>query len=1295
MARSAGILMPITALPSPYGIGTMGQAAYDFVDFLKASGQKYWQLLPVGPTSYGDSPYQSFSTYAGNPYLIDLDMLCDEELLSKEDLRKIDWGSNEQYVDYEKIYNERFKVLRQAYENFKSRDQQEYWDFMRDEDRWLTDYALYMAVKKLFDDKPWIDWPDHLIKYRNPDTINHYLNYLNEDVMFWKFVQFIFFKQWRELKQYANDNGVLLFGDMPIYVAMDSADTWANPDVFWLDNERRPVCVAGCPPDYFSETGQLWGNPLYDWIYLEETGFDWWIRRVEGVAKMFDVTRIDHFRAFDQFYAIPYGAETAVNGKWIDGPKMKFFKRLKQRLGDVPIIAEDLGFMTDGVKKLLAESGYPGMRILEFAFDSRSNNDYLPHNYTRNSVCYTGTHDNDTIMGWLKNAKQKDREFAMQYCNLNKTEGYNWGFIRTAYASVSDYAIVQMQDILGLGSEARMNEPSTLGNNWTWRMKAGAITPVISKKLYNLSKIYRRLEDDKKMNKNAIIDNLVLTAKNEYCKELNELSPAELHDALGKAMMGSISERWADSKKNHAEHRRAYYLSAEFLMGRMMYNNLYAMGVLEHTKKLLAEKGVDINVFEEIDDAALGNGGLGRLAACFLDSAATHDVPLDGYGIRYKYGLFKQEIRDGFQVEVADDWQRFGDPWCIKRAEDTVEVKFADQTVKAVPYDMAIIGYGTDNINTLRLWEAEAVSDFNFLEFNACQYDAAVKEKNAAENISKVLYPNDNSYEGKVLRLKQQYFFSSASLQDILKRYKARHGTDFSQFANETVIQLNDTHPTISIPELVRLLTNEGCDFDWALGVARQTFAYTNHTVMQEALEKWSIDLMKSIIPDVYEIIVKINDRLVGELTARGYAEPIGKVKKGETPKTKMDNMLIIDGERVHMARMATYCSSYVNGVAAIHTQILKDDTLKEWYELYPERFQNKTNGVTQRRWLGLCNPELSEFITDLIGKKWVRNLDDLKRLEGKINDETVDKFNGIKYQKKKELAEFIQKHDGVWINPDFMFDIQVKRLHEYKRQLMNAFSIMAIYFRLKEGKLPNFTPTAFIFGAKAAPGYARAKAIIKYINEIANLVNNDPEVNQKMKVVFVSNYNVSYAEKIIPAADIHEQISTAGTEASGTSNMKFMINGAVTIGTWDGANIEIAEQAGIENEYIFGARVEEINEIKDTYDPKKLYEENGEMKRVIDTLIDGRFTDGGKTGEGSFKELHDSLLEGTHWHQADHYFILRDLPEYIETKIRVNREYQDRRGFARKCLMNTANSGQFSSDRTILQYATELWKVK
>jgi len=837
-----------------------------------------------------------------------------------------------------------------------------------------------------------------------------------------------------------------------------------------------------------------------------------------------------------------------------------------------------------------------------------------------------------------------------------------------------------MQDILGLGSEARMNTPSTLGGNWAWRMKEGANTPKIANKLYELTKTYKRLEENKKMKKNAIIDNLVANAKNGYCKDVSELTPGELHNALGRAVMGEISERWNESQRNHANRRRAYYFSAEFLMGRMVYNNLYSLGVLEQTKKLLANKGVDINIFEEIDDAALGNGGLGRLAACFLDSAATHDVPLDGYGIRYKFGLFKQQLRDGAQFEVADDWQRFGDPWSVRREEDTVIVEFADQRVKAVPYDMAIIGYGTDNINTLRLWQAEPLNVFDFLAFNDGYYKQADDEREKAEDISKVLYPNDKNHEGKVLRFKQQYFFCSASLQDIIKRYKKRHGTEFKYFADETVIQLNDTHPTVSIPELIRLLVNEGCDFDWAFSVAQRTFAYTNHTVMAEALEKWDKDLIISVVPEIYKIIERINEKLLRELKDRGVDD---------------SNMKIIDGNRVHMARLAIYASSYVNGVAWIHTEILKNDVLKEWYAIYPERFQNKTNGITQRRWLGLCNPELSELITDLIGKRWVRHLYELKKLEGKLTDDVVDKFNGIKWQKKKQLSDYIQKHEGVYINPDFIFDVQVKRLHEYKRQLLNAFSIMAIYFRLKEGKLPNFTPTAFIFGAKAAPGYARAKAIIKYITQIADLVNNDPDVNQKLRVVFVANYNVSYAEKIVTAADVSEQISTAGTEASGTGNMKFMVNGAVTLGTYDGANVEIAQQAGEENEYIFGARVEEINEIKDKYDPKAIYEANPEIKRVVDTLIDGRFYDGGKEGEGSFKELHDSLIKGTHWHQADHYFIMRDLPDYIDAKLRVNNDYKDRRGFARKCLMNTANAGMFSSDRTINQYARELWKVK
>ncbi len=779
-----------------------------------------------------------------------------------------------------------------------------------------------------------------------------------------------------------------------------------------------------------------------------------------------------------------------------------------------------------------------------------------------------------------------------------------------------------------------------------------------------------------------IMEKLELTAQSMYCKKIEELTASELHLALGKAVMGEIAPNWAKSKAKHNSERRAYYMSAEFLMGRMMYNNLYCLGILDEVKKLLKKKGIDINVFEDIDDAALGNGGLGRLAACYLDSAATHEVPLDGYGIRYKYGLFKQLIKDGYQVEVADNWQRFEDPWCIRKEDETVTVSFKDQTVKAVPYDMAVIGCKTDNINTLRLWQAEAVNDFDFTAFNNTEYDLAVKEKNDAENISKVLYPNDNKYEGKVLRLKQQYFFCSASLQDIIRRYKAKHGNDFSFFAKENAIQLNDTHPVSCVPELVRLLQIEGMTFDEAFEIARKTCSYTNHTVLGEALEKWPADLMNQVIPVIYDIIALIANKCQEELTAKGVSED------------KKAKMRIIDGNVVHMARLATYAGTYVNGVAQLHTEILKRDLLKEWYEVYPERFLNKTNGITQRRWLGLCNPELSELITKKVGSdEWLTDLSKLSVLNKCLDARTINKFNDIKATKKKQLAEYIKKMDGYDINPDTIFDVQVKRLHEYKRQLLNAFSIMAIYFRLKEGKLPNWTPTTFIFGAKAAPGYARAKAIIKYITEIANLVNNDPDTKDKLQVYFISNYNVSYAEKIVVAADISEQTSTAGLEASGTGNMKFMLNGAVTLGTWDGANIEIAECAGEENEYIFGARVEDIEKLKaEGYNPRAIYEANPETKRVIDTLIDGTFDDDGAQGEGSFKELHDALLIGTSWQVADHYFLIYDLPLYVDAKIKANSDYADRKEFGKKCLLNVANAGKFSSDRSILEYAKEIW---
>ncbi len=781
-----------------------------------------------------------------------------------------------------------------------------------------------------------------------------------------------------------------------------------------------------------------------------------------------------------------------------------------------------------------------------------------------------------------------------------------------------------------------------------------------------------------------IMEKLEITAQEAYCKKVEELTPSELHLALGKVVMGEIAPNWAKSKAKHNSERRAYYFSAEFLMGRMMYNNLYCLGILDEVTKLLKKKGIDINVFEEIDDAALGNGGLGRLAACYLDSAATQEVPLDGYGIRYKYGLFKQLIKDGYQVEVADNWQRFKDPWCVRREDEAVTVSFKDQTVKAVPYDMAVIGCKTDNINTLRLWQAEAVNEFDFTAFNNTEYDKAVKEKNDAENISKVLYPNDNKYEGKVLRLKQQYFFCSASLQDIMRRYKAKHGTDFSHFAEENAIQLNDTHPVSCVPELVRLLQLEGMGFDEAFEIARKTCSYTNHTVLSEALEKWSADLMTQVIPEIYDIICLIANKCQEELIAKGI---------GNDMRAKMR---IIDGNAVHMARLATYAGTYVNGVAQLHTEILKADLLKEWYQVYPERFLNKTNGITQRRWLGLCNPELSELITDKVGSDdWLIDLSKLSVLNDCLDARTINKFNKIKAKKKVQLAEYIKKMDGFDVNPDTIFDVQVKRLHEYKRQLINAFSIMAIYFRIKEGKLPNWTPTTFIFGAKAAPGYARAKAIIKYITEIANLVNNDPDTKDKLQVYFISNYNVSYAEKIVVAADISEQTSTAGLEASGTGNMKFMLNGAVTLGTWDGANIEIAECAGVENEYIFGARVEDIDRLKkEGYNPAGLLEQNPELKRVINTLIDGTFDDDGAQGEGSFRELHHALTKGTHWHDPDHYFLIQDLPDYIETKIRANADYADRKEFGKRCLLNVANAGKFSSDRAILEYANEIWHV-
>mgnify|MGYP004480762223 CR=1 FL=1 len=751
---------------------------------------------------------------------------------------------------------------------------------------------------------------------------------------------------------------------------------------------------------------------------------------------------------------------------------------------------------------------------------------------------------------------------------------------------------------------------------------------------------------------------------------LQQTSPERLHECLGAALMMECSENWTETRRRQAQGRRAFYFSAEYLVGRLIYNNLFNMGILEPIRAAFAEKGVDLACLEEIEDAALGNGGLGRLAACFLDSAATCDLPLTGYGLRYRFGLFRQSFdRDGSQRENADDWTKYGDPWSHRRDKRAVRVKFADQTVVAVPYDMPVIGYETDTIGTLRLWQCEAEQELDFDAFNNQDYDGAIESKNRAEDITRVLYPNDSTPDGKRLRIRQQYVLSSASLQDILRDYRSAHGDDLYRLAEFTAIQLNDTHPAMSIPELIRLLMDEGMDFEAAFHIAAKVFSYTNHTVMIEALEKWDMELLRSVVPEICTIIEKIDERLHREL-----------------PGT---NLAIIHNGTVNMADLSVYVSSAVNGVAEIHSEILKKDLFKDWYAVYPERFQNKTNGITPRRWLGLCNPELCGLIESRIGGGFLTDLDRLSALKDKIDDMVVKEFNAIKLEKKRQLCAVIAQREGVMLNPGFIFDVQVKRLHEYKRQLMNALSVMDIYLRLKDGSLTDFTPTAVIFGAKAAPGYRRAKAIIRYINRVARLVNADAQTRDRLQVVFVQNYNCSYAEHIIPAADISEQISPAGTEASGTGNMKLMLNGAVTLGTMDGANVEIVEQAGAENNYIFGATVEQLDAIRESYCARDLYEQDANLRRAVDTLIDGTVAT-----DDEQRELYEALLDGANWHRADHYFTLYDFASYQQARLRANRDYRDRLAFGRKCLENTASAGKFSSDRTIRQYAEEIWHI-
>ena len=790
-----------------------------------------------------------------------------------------------------------------------------------------------------------------------------------------------------------------------------------------------------------------------------------------------------------------------------------------------------------------------------------------------------------------------------------------------------------------------------------------------------------------------------------YRKTIEEATQEQIFQAVSYSVKDVIIDNWLATQKAYDEQdpKIVYYMSMEFLMGRALGNNLINLCAYGEVKEALEELGFDLNCIEDQEpDPALGNGGLGRLAACFLDSLATLNYAAYGCGIRYHYGMFKQKIQNGYQIEVPDNWLKNGYPFELRRPEYAKEVHFGGyvrveydpekggnkfihegyQAVKAIPYDMPITGYDNDVVNTLRIWDAEPIVDFELDSFDKGDYKKAVEQENLARNIVEVLYPNDNHYAGKELRLKQQYFFVSASLQAAIAKYKKKHD-DIHKLYEKVTFQMNDTHPTVAVAELMRILMDEeGLGWDEAWEVTRKSVAYTNHTIMSEALEKWPIELFSRLLPCVYQIIEEINRRFILEIQAK-YPGNYEKIKK----------MAIIYDGQVKMAHLAIAAGYSVNGVARLHTEILKNQELKDFYEMMPEKFNNKTNGITQRRFLLHANPLLADWITEHIGPDWVTDLPQLKKLAVYADDEkALQEFMNIKFKNKERLAKYILEHNGVEVDPHSIFDVQVKRLHEYKRQLLNILHVIYLYNQIKMHPEMEFYPRTFIFGAKASAGYATAKKIIKLINSVADVVNNDASINGKIKVVFIENYRVSNAEWIFAAADVSEQISTASKEASGTGNMKFMLNGAPTLGTMDGANVEIVEEVGAENAFIFGLSSDEVINYENNggYDPNVIYNTDEEIRQVLMQLINGTFSNDTEL----FRDLYDSLLNTKNTDRADRYFILADFRSYADAQKRVEAAYRDEKGWAKKALLNTACSGKFTSDRTIQEYVDDIWHL-
>ncbi|RDF07124.1 4-alpha-glucanotransferase [Haemophilus parainfluenzae] len=1252
LTRSSGVLMHITSLPNAFGIGSFGQSAYDFVDFLVETKQTYWQILPLTTTSYGDSPYQSFSAIAGNTHLIDFDLLIQMCLLKESDYASVNFGDDPTSVDYERIFYARRPILETAVKNFLANQafQADFKNFEKNNRLWLDDFAEFMAIKEHFGNQALQKWDDKKAVARDPKTLEKYRTMLADQIQYFKVTQYFFFKQWSELKDYANQRGIKIIGDMPIYVAADSVEVWTKPELFQLDKERNPLFVAGVPADQFSATGQLWGNPLYDWEEHKKQGYAWWIHRIEESFKIYDVLRIDHFKGFSDYWQVDGKADIAKYGSWQPGPGYDLFKAVKEQLGDLPIIAEDLGNIDDKARKLLADCNYPGMKILQFGFEDISGKSLdSPHYCIPHSIVYTGTHDNDVTNGWYNVLTDQQQQYINDYTHRSEDESICQTMIRQLFATVSNTAIATMQDVLDLPASSRMNVPSTIGGNWQWRMQQSDLTQDKKDFLAKMTTLYQRANQENPMIKFSTF------VKNETNKSLEQLSDKETYIQL----LNYVKALSADKPKNTGK-RKVYYISAEFLIGKLLSNNLINLGVYQDIKTELESAGKSLSHIEDIEpEPSLGNGGLGRLASCFIDSMSTLGLNAEGVGLNYHYGLFKQVFKKNEQHAEPNDWIE-DNSWLIP-TDISYEVPFKKFTLISKLDRIDILGYKKDTKNYLNLFDIKSVNPK--LIKKGIEFDKTAIE----ENLTLFLYPDDSDKNGELLRIYQQYFMVSNAAQLLIDEAIAR-GSNLHDLADYAYVQINDTHPSMVIPELIRLLTEKHqIKFAEAVEIVRNMVGYTNHTILAEALEKWPLDYLDEVVPHLVVIIKKL-DKLVRAEYKDSAVQIIDKQK------------------RVHMAHMDIHFSNSVNGVAALHTEILKNSELKAFYALYPEKFNNKTNGITFRRWLEFSNQALAAYIKELIGDEYLHDATKLEKLLAFKDDKKVhQQLAKIKFENKLALKAYLKENKGIELDENSIIDTQIKRFHEYKRQQMNALYVIHKYLEIKAGKLPKRKITV-IFGGKAAPAYIIAQDIIHLILCLSELINNDPEVNKYLNVHLVENYNVSVAEKLIPATDISEQISLASKEASGTGNMKFMLNGALTLGTMDGANVEIAELAGAENIYTFGKDSESIIKLYETagYVSKEYYENDKDIKRAVDFILNPAVVKlGNKT---RLERLYNELLN------KDWFMTLIDFNAYVEAKEQILADYEDQDSWNEKVVHNIAKAGFFSSDRTIAQYNADIW---